>query len=636
MRSLGEIKDEIKDRIDLGQVVSKHAKLVKTSGGYKACCPLPGHSEKTPSFNIDIRKNLYYCYGCQRGGDVFKFLEEVEGLSFMEALKELAEQLSIELPKANPKEMKRAKEERSKRDEGFEALTRTSALFHYLLLNSKDEGAVEAKNYLLEKRKLSSEEIESLQLGWAAARPDLLAGKLREVGLLQVAEEAGLVRNYSGRDYDFFQDRLMIPIRDRRGRVIAFSGRTLKAIDSKNPKYKNSPETIFFKKKEVLYGLDKAIPLINEKKFVCLVEGYFDQWAFQRVGIPAVAVMGTALTPEHLRELERFTKSMILVLDSDKAGISSTKRGLPLLLENSWDVKVFSGLEGKDPDEWLLSKKLAAEEVARLLKNAPEALEWLVMQTLQEAKQEQLGRSATLSKLREVWTQGIDSTHKEILLNPIATFLGLKTEELKKAFDEMGKEEFRGGSSRGASRDPSRGPSREAELRYEPFKDHSRSKNSWDRDAEELLVWWIRHWEWLQPKTEFEWADRCTQFEGSLAENLVKSWFQLSERAEGVVLPLKVVEDSLGGQDEGVIVQEPLLKQWLFRGLVAPEGVERAENVDKALISFRELAYSLKKEKTHAEIAVLEHGLRASSSDESSVEILQKIQMLRISLENKS
>lgn len=627
MRSLGEIKEEIKDRVDLGQIVSKHAKLVKTSGGFKACCPLPGHSEKTPSFNIDTRKNLYYCYGCQRGGDVFSFLEEVEGLGFMEALKELAEQLSIELPKASPKEMARSQEARSKRDEGLEALQRTSALFHYLLLNSKDKDAEKARKYLLEDRQLSLEEIKSLELGWAPARSDLLVTKLKEVGLLLVAEEAGLVRNYSGRYYDFFQERLMIPIRDRRGRVIAFSGRTLKEVDAKNPKYKNSPETSFFKKKEILYGLDRAIPLINEQKFVCLVEGYFDQWAFQRASIPAVAVMGTALTPEHLTELERFTRHMVLVLDADKAGVASTKRGLPLLLDKKWDVKVFSSLEGKDPDEWLKTQKLSSEEVARRLKASPEALEWLILQTLTEAKQEQLGRTATLNKISELWNQAVDSSHKEILLNPIATFMGLRIEELKKAFDSKDLDD----SSARITK-----PVKSESLRYEPFKDHSRSKNSWDRDAEELLVWWIRHWDWLNPINQKAWEDRISLFKGSLAESLVEGWMLVAQKQAWAPLSIKVVQEALESQDGVQNVAEPLLRQWLFRGLVSPEGSEGAENMDKALISFKELAYSLNKEKVHAEMAQLEHRLRVQTSEDESMEILKRIQWLRISLENRA
>jgi DNA primase len=615
LRSLAEIKEEIKDRIDISQVVSKHAKLVKTSSGYKACCPLPGHSEKTPSFGIDTRKNLYYCYGCQRGGDVFKFLEEVEGLSFMEAVKELAEQLGIELPKASPQEAERSRQEKGIREQGLEALARSSQFFHYLLMNPTSPGATRALEYLRVDRGLSDEEIIKLQLGWAPESPDTLAQKLRSAGLLQVAEDAGLVRNYNGRHYDFFQDRLMIPIRDRRSRVIAFSGRTLKPVDAKNPKYKNSPESPFFKKKEVLYGLDLAVPLINEKRFVCLVEGYFDQWAFQRLGIPSVAVMGTALTPEHLRDLERFTKQMVLVLDADKAGIASTKRSLPQLLDAGWDTRVFSGLQGKDPDEWLKSQKHGAEEVGRLLKSSPEGLEWLILQTVSEARAEQLGRVPTLQRVRELWARGVDSTHKELLINQIAASVGLRVEELKAAFDEIGT--------------PAK-VARVTEDRYEPFKDHSRSKHSWDRDAEELLVWWLRNWDKLHPSSDAEWDQRVDLFVGSLAEGLVRSWADEARRTNE---KLKISFVSLPLEQSQL---DPLLQQWLYRGLVSPEGFESVENADKALISFKELAYSLKKEKAHAEIARLEQQLRSRPNEEEALEVLSRIQRLRLSLENRS
>lgn len=628
MRSLAEIKEEIKDRIDLSQVVSKHAKLVKTSGGYKACCPLPGHSEKTPSFNINTRKNLYYCYGCQRGGDVFKFLEEVEGLSFIESLKELAEQLNIELPKATPQEAERSRQEKGVREQGLEALQRSSQFFHYMLMNGTSPGAKQGLEYLRKERGLSDEEIVSLQLGWAPESPDTLAQKLRGAGLLQVAEDAGLVRNYSGRHYDFFQDRLIIPIRDRRSRVIAFSGRTLKPVDGKNPKYKNSPESVFFKKKEILYGLDTAIPLMNEKRFVCLVEGYFDQWAFQRLGIPAVAVMGTALTPEHLRELERFTKQMVMVLDADKAGVSSTKRSLPLLLEGGWDTRVFSGLQGKDPDEWLKSQKHGSEEVARLLKSSPEGLEWLILQTLKEAREEQLGRVQMLQRVRELWQQGVDSSHKDLLLNQIAASVGLRVEELKATFQEMGGS----AATRPMTNDGKfASPKRDAVPdRYEPFKDHSRSKNSWDRDAEELLVWWLRHWEVLHPTSNEDWDARVSLFEGSLAEKLVRSWAALYRESGHPIRVAHVTEQLQQNQ------LDPLLQQWLYRGLVSPEGFETTENSDKALISFRELSYSLKKEKAHAEIARLEQQLRSRPNEEEALEVLSRIQMLRLSLENKA
>ena len=629
MRTLPEIKDEIKDRVDLSQLVAKHTKLVKTSTGFKACCPLPGHKEKTPSFNVDARKNLYFCYGCQRGGDVFKFMEEVEGLSFMEALKELAEDLGIELPKMGSRDVAKSKEQKSKREKGLEALSRSGAYFTYFLKEHKTPAAKEAWDYLLDARGLSVEEIEELKLGFAPEAPDMLSRKLREAGLLDVANDVGLSRNYSGRDYDFFQGRLMIPIHDRRGRVIAFSGRTLREIDAKNPKYKNSPESPLFKKKEILYGLDRAVPLINQKNYVCLVEGFFDQWAFHRRGIPAVAVMGTALTPEHLKELSRFCKKMILVLDADKAGIASTKRSLPLLQKDGWDVRVFSGMSGKDPDEWLKESELSEEQVLKTLNASADGLEWLILRSLEDAKEEQLGRLQTMQRVKMLWNQAADSNHKTLLLNPIATFMGLKNEELKEALEQTQddfppeflmsttpkKEEISGG--------------------YEHFQDHSVSHNSWDRAAEELIVWWLRHWDLLQPESAEEWSLRLNLFEGSLIYPAVRACSDYFLE-HGVSPGLNFVNTFADGENI-----EPLLRRCLYRGLVAPsaasiEPTEDAISKDKALISFGELSYSIKKEKTQVEIARLEQEIRKSSDEEQTIFLLQQIQSLKINLENRN
>ncbi len=623
MKSLPEIKDEIKDRVDLGQIVAKHTKLVKTSTGFKACCPLPGHKEKTPSFNVDARKNLYFCYGCQKGGDVFKFLEEVEGLSFMEALKELAETLQIELPKMGAKDVAKSKEQKSNRERGLEALNRSGAYYAYVLQQKKTPGAEKAWDYLINTRGLSAEEIEDLQLGFAPEAPDMLSKKLKEAGLLDVAQDAGLSRTYNGITYDFFQDRLMIPIKDRRGRIIAFSGRTLSEITTKNPKYKNSPESSFFKKKEVLYGLDRAIPLINQSAFVCLVEGFFDQWAFHRRGIPSVAVMGTALTPEHIKELQRFTNKMILVLDADKAGVASTKRSLPLLQEASWDIRVFSEMKGKDPDEWLKAEALNVDQVLKTLNDAPDGLEWLILKTLEEARQEQLGRHQTLRRIKELWSRAVDSSHKALLLNPIAAFMGLKNEELKESLEQVDSERRPQGSY------GSKEKSTEISNRYEPFKDHPVSKNSWDRAAEELLVYWIRHWDELCPVDAEGWMTRMEMFDGSMAFSVVNACFEkFSSTGESPSLELIKSLAELEGVD-------PLLRRWLYRGMVAPERSKEAISKDKALISFRELSYSLRKEKTQVEIARIEQEIRKSSDDMMTVGLLQKVQTLKINLENK-
>lgn len=624
LKSLSEVKDEVKDRSDLMALVSKHTKLVKTSTGAKACCPLPGHAEKTPSFHVDARKNLYFCYGCQRGGDVFKFLEEVEGLSFMEALKELAEELGIELPKMNKKDVGRAKEEKSQREQGLDVLQR-SATFFQKMLESPSSDAKKCGAYLRETRGLSDEEIAELGLGWAANESQLLAKRLHGAGLLNVAEEAGLVRNYSGRFYDFFQDRLMIPIKDRRGRVCGFSGRTLGEVGPKNPKYKNSPEGFLFKKKEILYGLDRAVPLINSKDFVCLVEGFFDQWAFHRAGIPAVAVMGTALTPSHLKELERFTRRMVLVLDADAAGVASTKRSLPLLREASWDARVFSEMDGKDPDEWLKDREMSEDELLRTLKGAPDGLEWLIQQELEDARRQQLGRSQTLGKVRVLWNQASDSSHKELLLNPIATFLGLKVEELRELLKASGAD----ASAMREAKERSDSLSLEAPDRYEPFKDRSLSRNTLDRAAEEVFVWWLRYWDELAPEGAEVWKEREELFAETLAGPFVESAraeFEATQQCP----PLSWVESQVSSQDDS------LLRSWMLRGLVAPEERGERNTADKALISFGELAYSLKKEKTQVQIARIEQELRRPLTEARTIELLQQVQQLRIKLENRN
>jgi DNA primase catalytic core len=620
--SFAEIKEAIKDRVDLASVIGKHTKLIKTGTGYKACCPLPGHREKTPSFSIESRKSLYYCYGCNRGGDLFTFLELVEGLSFMEAMKEFAGQLGLEMPAQKPGEQARQAQEKTQNEKGFEVLGRSAQYFHRVLLDKSTPGAQEAWDYL-KKRGISDEEIGELGVGWAPESGDALLRKLKGSEYWNVALELGLVRDSRGRPQDFFQDRLIIPIRDFRGRVRAFSGRTLKPVVEFNPKYKNSPESFIFKKKETLYGLDRAMKLINNDKFVCLVEGYFDQWALQRFDIPAVAVMGTALTPEHLKVLERFTKQVVLILDDDRAGIESTKRSLPPLLEAGWDVRVCTGFGGKDPDEWLLDFKGDKEAVKRRLLNSPEALEWWIQTTAAEGRQQNLNRTMLLRAFFDILQMAADSSHKENLVKKIALETGLGVNDVKEALKDN-----RGVSSHGSmARAAPATPRREA---FSPYKDHSRSKNVWDRAAEEALVWWIRHWELLAPKSDRAWGERMALFEGSLAHVLVCSW-QETWALEGA-LPVKVVSQAL--EDPQI---DPLLKQWIFRGLVMPENDAAPETEDNILNSFKELSAPLTRERVHSEIARLEERIRSlPSGDPLTVDLLKKVQELRFSLENRA
>jgi DNA primase len=629
--SLSQVKDLVKDRIDLSDVVSKHARLVKTGNGFKACCPLPGHREKTPSFAIDRQKNLYYCYGCQRGGDVFSFLQLVEGLSFIEALKELAEGLQIELPKLSSGEMKNLQARKSQMDEGFDVLKRAAQYYHRVLIDQKTPEAQACWKYLTEKRGLPEKEIIDLELGYSPAGGTALSGKLRGTPLMNVAENLGLVRDTRVGARDFFQSRLMIPIVDFRGKVRGFSGRVLEPAPEDQPKYKNSQESDWFKKKDLLYGLERASKWIREAGFVCVVEGYFDQWAFDRHQIPAVAAMGVALTEEHLKTLRRFTKKIFLVMDADRAGIESTKKILPDLMRNGWDARVFSELSGKDPDEWLHEFKGKSEDVLNALNNSLEASEWWMRQILREARQQNENRLQTLRGMKEIWSCAADSAHRSILADLISRALGIGKDEVRSAMEEKSAGSPANAGTDSRSRSAHSGPSEVPDEIYRPKTDKVLSKNSWDKIAEEALVWWIRHWSTLTPADDAGWEQRMELFRASLAESLVRDLFETwktSGNAEVSFLARKLEDDKL----------DPLLKHWIFRGMVAPdEGSTSLAGSDKVLNSFRELSISLKRERIRAEISQIESEIRSlRENDPRTMNLLSEIQKLRFCLEEQT
>ena len=634
--SLSQVKDLVKDRVDLADVVSKHTRLVKTGNGFKACCPLPGHREKTPSFHIDRQKNLYYCYGCQRGGDVFNFLQLVEGLNFIEALKELAEGLQIEMPKLSKGEIKGMQEQKSLMDEGFDVLKRATQYYHRVLVERKSPEAIACWDYLVKKRAMTEEEIIALELGYAPSGGTALSSKLNGTPLAPVAEKLGLIRDTRVGTRDFFQSRLVIPITDFRGKVRGFSGRVLDPAPEDQPKYKNSQESDWFKKKEILYGLERASKFIREAGFVCVVEGYFDQWAFDRNQIPSVAAMGVALTDEHLRTLQRFTKKIFLVMDADRAGVESTKKALPVLMRDGWDARVFSELSGKDPDEWLHEFKGNSADVLNALNQSLEASEWWVRQILKEARQQNENRLQTLRRMKEIWACASDSAAKSILSDLISRALGIGREEVREAMEDK---------SAGSGAVPSQ-PHQNLEYRpntprnaasevpeevYRPKQDKILSKNSWDKAAEETLVWWIRHWTLLSPTDESTWAQRVELFQGSLAESLIRELSEVS-RAGGTV-EVSYLARKL--EDEKV---DPLLKHWIFRGMVAPDegSIVGVQDSDKSLNSFKELASGLRRERIRSEISMLDSELRTlRENDPKMMTLLTEIQNLRFRLEER-
>jgi len=635
-----DFKNLVKDRTDLAAVIGKHTKLVRTPRGFKACCPLPGHKEKTPSFNIEKQKNLYYCYGCNRGGDAFKFLEVVEGLSFFEALKELAQQANLEIPKNLFKDSGTSQVQKGRLELGYDVLDRAAKYFTRVLQSSSGGSSDKVLEYL-DKRGIALSEIEELGLGWSPEDGNALSGKIRESAEIEVALATGLIRESGTRRYDFFRGRLMIPIHDYRGRVIGFSGRTLEA-DVPN-KYVNSVESDWFKKKTVLYGLDRASKFIREEGFVCVVEGYFDQWALHRLEIPAVAVMGTALGEDHLTRLTRYTNNVILVMDGDRAGIESTKKSLPLFVKNSWDVRVFQGFAGKDPDEWLKENPRKKSEVLSLMRGAPEGFLWLVQITLSEAAEQKLNRSQILKTCQDLWAMAANESHKAALLDSLEPVLGVNYDRkaTRLAFErglqtlQQSQQKQQANSNMRAVPGAKDTMSSSATSPFQrqlvqqayPSKLQTRQGSTLDRTCHEAIVWWLWHWDVLTPKNEEEWLQRKALFEGTLAG----SWVDFCIKNSATIETTLTLEELSRVLDQGEL--EPELLNVIYRGLVKPEGEEQRDS-SKVLNSFRELCRIVEREKVMMQISALRGELQNSGPDaEKTARLLRGVQDLSLHLE---
>ena len=346
---------EVRERASILEVVSDHVTLKKTGRNYKGLCPF--HSEKTPSFMVNEEKQIFHCFGCGEGGDVFTFLIKVGHFSFPQAVEELARRYGIKLP---PKELSPAqKKDLAKRDLLFQINQASSDYYHDLLTRQKEgEGA---RRYL-SQRGIREETIQAYRLGCSLDRWDGLVRYLEGKNLsLEMARELGLVfpKKKEGW-YDAFRGRIIFPILDLYQRVVGFGGRVIKEGD---PKYLNSPESAIYHKGEILYGLHEAKRLLPAEDQVLIVEGYFDLLTLHQYGFKqSVATLGTALTPEHVRTLKRYTNNFITVFDGDSAGVQAALRSFPLFLEGEvWGETVVLP-KGEDPDGFLRKRSRDAFE----------------------------------------------------------------------------------------------------------------------------------------------------------------------------------------------------------------------------------------------------------------------------------
>ncbi len=361
-----EPKEEIRSRVDIADLIGEYLDLKSAgSGSFKALCPF--HSEKSPSFHVSKEKQIWHCFGCGEGGDCFSFLMKMDGLDFPEALRLLGKKVGVEIPRYTKTE--------SNQNQRLIAVNEfAAACYHKILLDSPN--AVEPRAYA-ERRGLSMELLEKFQIGYAPDAWDVLANYLEKKGFrLPEAEQAGLItRRKSGAGYiDRFRNRLMIPLRDAHGNVVAFTGRLLPppltpppsspeaswdqgragGEVNEGPKYMNSPETGVYHKGELLFGLDLAKRAVKDQKSVIVVEGNLDVVASHKAGVEnVVASSGTALTERQLDLLKRLTDTLIFAFDQDAAGFNAARRGIQLARTKGFQIKValLSPEAGKDPDE---------------------------------------------------------------------------------------------------------------------------------------------------------------------------------------------------------------------------------------------------------------------------------------------
>jgi DNA primase len=356
---------ELRSAADIVEVISDHTTLKKAGRSWKGLCPF--HNERTPSFTVDRDKGLYHCFGCGAGGDVIRFVREIDRLDFPEAVEALAGRFGVTIPR-------RAR--RGPRDDRRERLYLAVADAQRFYAERLSRPGNAAARYL-EERGVPEEMVRSLGLGHAPDAWDSLSKALGPVYPEDLLIEAGLLqaRSEGKGAYDRFRDRLLFVVRDDRGRPVGFGGRTLSPAGE--PKYLNSPESPIFSKKRLLYGLFEARDAIRRRDRVVLVEGYFDHLALVRAGVAeTVASMGTALTPEQTEKLRRLAPKAIVCYDGDAAGRHATLGALQLLLGQGFEARVARLPEGDDPDDLLRNE--GPEAVARRIDEAPVFLDWLL------------------------------------------------------------------------------------------------------------------------------------------------------------------------------------------------------------------------------------------------------------------
>ena len=525
MRYSDDIIEEVRQKNDIVDVVSQYVKLTRKGSSYFGLCPF--HNEKTPSFSVTPGKQMYYCFGCGAGGNVFNFIMEYENYTFGEALKHLADRAGVELPK-----IEYSREVREKAQERAELLEINKQAAQYFYYQLSTEKGAQGYQYLT-GRGLSEETMRKFGLGYS----DKFGGglyqflkskgygddRLRESGLFNVDERHGM--------YDKFWNRVIFPIMDVNNRVIGFGGRVMG--DGK-PKYLNSPETKIFDKSRNLYGLNVA--RTTRRKYLILCEGYMDVISMHQAGFTnAVASLGTALTSGHASLLKRYTQEVLLLYDSDEAGVRAALRAIPILREAGVNSRVVNLRPYKDPDEFI--KNLGAEAFEERLEQASDSFMFRVSIAESEFPMEEpQGQNRFFERCAEMLLELKDELERNLYIEAIVKKYrgqyGISVEDLRKRVNTL--------ALKGTP----------AERRIQPKKSQEgapkKKKDSASDQAQKLMLTWIVTY----PKIFDKVAQYLTpeDFVVPLYREVAQMLF--SQREEGEVNPARLLNSFTDSEEQ--------------------------------------------------------------------------------------
>ena len=424
-----DVINQIRDRVDIAEIVGQHVALTRAGQNLKGLCPF--HQEKSPSFTVSSSRQIFHCFGCGAGGNVYTFLMRLTGAAFPEIVRDLGRKVGVDVPESTGGYSTEARTQLGR----LERLNAAAGAWYQRMLMEGPAGA-QARAYL-ESRGIQLHTTEQFKIGYAPPEWDGLTKAMLKEGFAPadlVAAGLSIPRDQNGSQktavsghYDRFRSRVMFPITDLRKRVVAFGGRVL---GDGMPKYMNSPETPLFKKGQTLFALDAAREAAGQQQTLIIVEGYFDAVALHQAGIRHVAAtLGTALTPDHIIVIRRFASNIVLLFDPDQAGVRAALRSLDLFVNSGLSVKVVSLPEGDDPDTYV--RQHGAEGFAALHRTAPSLLDFAIEHSLRTAESGSVeDRIRAVDAVLRILQKSAHPIEREERIRLVAERLGLSQQRL--------------------------------------------------------------------------------------------------------------------------------------------------------------------------------------------------------------